>query len=124
MRYFDVSNSWNPGSAKLNTMSFIFWMFSPIASTSRPTSRLNWSVRGFEGAAGAAGAGCCAAGSETVNAIAAPINSSKRDLRIKASKECAIVAGCQRPGLVNKRLAGEMRGGLWRDARVSDILVG
>ena len=40
-RYFEVSNSWKPGSAKLNTMSFIFWMFSPIASTSMPTSRLN-----------------------------------------------------------------------------------
>ena len=40
VRYFEVSNSWKPGSAKLNTMSFHCWMFSFIASTSRPTSRL------------------------------------------------------------------------------------
>ena len=40
VRYFDVSNSWKPSSAKLKTVSFIFWMFSPIASTSMPTFRL------------------------------------------------------------------------------------
>ena len=89
VRYFEVSNSWKPGSAKLNTMSFIFWMFSPMASTSMPTFCLNCSVRGFEAAAGAGGGGCCAAGSETVSAIAAPMSDSSRDVRMKASRGMA-----------------------------------
>src|SRR6185436_16389826 len=85
VRYFEVSNSWNPGSAKLNTMSFIFWMFSCMASTSRPTSRLYWSSLGFGGAAGAlagaAGGGCGAAVSDTDTAAMQAIRTS-RDVRM------------------------------------------
>src|SRR5205807_2566441 len=54
LRYFDVSNSWNPGSAKLKTVSFMRWMSSRIPSTSSDTSALYLSNVGF-GAAFAAG---------------------------------------------------------------------
>ena len=65
VRYFVVSNSWKPGSAKLKTMSFMRCRSSFWPSTSRTTSRLFCSSFGFGGAAGraacAGAAGCCAA---------------------------------------------------------------
>src|SRR5947209_7827729 len=67
VRYFVVSYSWKPSSAKLNTVSFIFWMFSPIASTSMPTFCLYCVSCGLAGVAAAGGGVCGAcAPSETV----------------------------------------------------------
>src|SRR5262245_14190529 len=73
VRYFEVSNSWNPSSPKLNTWSFMRWMSSRMPSTSSATSFLYCSSFGFAGA-DAAGAGCCAgaAVSDTVTATTAP----------------------------------------------------
>ena len=40
VRYFEVSNSWNPSSPKLKTMSFMTWDCFFIASTSSTTCAL------------------------------------------------------------------------------------
>ena len=74
VRYFDVSNSWKPSSAKLNTMSFIFWMFSPHRVDFQADVALvliELRVRGAAAAARAGcGGGCCGERvSETVIAI-------------------------------------------------------
>ena len=53
-------------------------------------------IRG--GAAGAGGRGLLRGGSETVNAIATPINSSNRDVRMKASRECGDCSACMIDG--------------------------
>src|SRR6266508_3742708 len=93
VRYFDVSNSWNPSSAKLNTWSFMRARSSRMLSTSRPTSRLYCPSFGFAG--GAAGfaadcggdAGVCGAGEalrETVTTTANTIVNG-RNVRINTS---------------------------------------
>src|SRR6185436_11987994 len=57
VRYFDVSNSWKPSSAKLNTWSTICCVWTRIASTSAAASFFSSSTRGGPGGVGAVGCG-------------------------------------------------------------------
>ncbi len=88
VRYFDVSNSWNPSSPKLKTMSVIRWPRSNIGCDlmSSATAAFNFATRGstFAAADGAACAGFfdCAAirtGTEIESAKAAKAPASQAE---------------------------------------------
>src|SRR4051812_18012307 len=85
VRYFVVSYSWKPSSAKLNTVSFIFWMFSPIASTSMPTFCLYCVSCGLAVGADAAGGVCGACAPSEMVAMTAADTVTNFTMRINIS---------------------------------------
>src|SRR3954447_5556818 len=130
VRNFVVSNSWKPSSPKLKTESFHFWMFSCIASTSRPTFCLFCCACGDVApvaigpvlAGSGAGWPRCAPSETVISATVARaiprVIGSTPDARLNASR-----SSCHSPGLLLRRRLRRFVGRRVLDAELFEIVL-